>query len=155
MMSEMVSPFNMSCALTIVIPTLNRLELAKRALASALAQTMTVESSSLKMDLPMEPTTISGIVLPANVRYFHRDTTIPVQDHGAFLREQVRTEWVVFLSDDDELEPAFAEETFRLIGERPMWPLSILPPTLFTTDSNVPGNLVRGLRRAPIFSSIS
>jgi glycosyltransferase involved in cell wall biosynthesis len=106
--------------LTIVIPTLNRLELVKRAFASALAQTVPVEiivsdnGSNDGTDLYFR-----GLMLPANVRYFHRDTTIPVQDHGAFLREQVKTEWVIFLSDDDELEPAFAEEIIRLINEFP------------------------------------
>ena len=110
----------MNSTLTIVIPTLNRLALVKRALASAVAQTVPVEiilsdnGSSDGTDAYF-----SNMALPANVRYFHRDTTIPVQEHGVFLREQVATDWVVLLSDDDELEPEFAEESLRLISERP------------------------------------
>ncbi len=110
----------MRCAMTIVIPTLDRLELAKQALASALAQTVPVEiilsdnGSSDGTDAYFR-----GMSFPANVRYFHRGTTIPVQEHGAFLLAQVTTDWAVFLSDDDELEPAFAEACLRLIEERP------------------------------------
>ena len=110
----------MNCSLTIVIPTLNRLELVKRALASAIAQTVPVDiilSDNGSTD--GTDAYFRSIALPANVRYFHRDTTIPVQDHGAFLREQVATDWVVFLSDDDELEPSFAQESLSLIDERP------------------------------------
>lgn len=111
--------FKMHSAITIVIPTLNRLDLAKRALASALAQTVPVEII-LSDNGSTDGTNayFSSLPLPENVHYFHRDITIPVQDHGAFLRAQVTTEWVVFLSDDDELEPAFAEECLNLIGER-------------------------------------
>ena len=129
MMSEMVSTLNMNSPLTIVIPTLNRLELAKRALASAVAQTVPVEiilSENGSRDGTHDY--FSSIDMPANVRYFHRATTIPVQAHGEFLRAQVATEWVVFLSDDDELEPRFAEECLRLIAERPRWPLFTPPP---------------------------
>ncbi|MDE8343795.1 MAG: glycosyltransferase family A protein [Acidocella sp.] len=106
--------------LTIAIPTLNRLALAKRALASAIAQTVSVEII-LSDNGSVDGTNayFGNLTLPENVRYFHRDVTIPVQDHGTFLRAQVKTEWVVFLSDDDELEPAFAEECLRLIAERP------------------------------------
>lgn len=110
----------MHSALTIVIPTLNRLELAKRALLSALAQTVPVEII-LSDNGSADGTNayFSRIDLPPHVRYFHRETTIPVQDHGTFLRGQVTTDWVVFLSDDDELEPTFAEESLNLINERP------------------------------------
>src|SRR5262245_50326509 len=65
--------YDMRCAMTIVIPTLNRLELAKRALASALAQTIPVEiilsdnGSSDGTDAYFR-----GMSIPANVRYFHR-----------------------------------------------------------------------------------
>jgi hypothetical protein len=120
MMSETVPALNMSTTLTIVIPTLNRLELAKRALASAVAQTVPVEII-LSDNGSSDGTNayFRSAEMPANVRYFHRGTTIPVQEHGAFLRAQVATEWVVFLSDDDELEPNFAEESLRLIEEKP------------------------------------
>ncbi|MGE4481368.1 glycosyltransferase family 2 protein [Acidocella sp.] len=110
----------MHSAITIVIPTLNRLELAKRALASAMAQTVPVEII-LSDNGSTDGTNayFSSLTVPKNIRYFHRDITIPVQDHGAFLRERVMTEWVVFLSDDDELEPTFAEQCLHLIRERP------------------------------------
>lgn len=105
---------------TIVIPTLNRLELAKRAFASALAQSSPVEI------IVSDNGSIDGtdgyfrdLNLSENVQYFHFDQTIPVQEHGAFLRSKVRTDWVVFLSDDDELDPTFCEESLRLIDEYP------------------------------------
>lgn len=106
--------------ITIVIPTLNRLELAKRALVSALAQTASVEV--IVSDNGSTDDTdnyFRELTLPKNVRYYHFDQTISVQDHGAFLRGKVLTDWVVFLSDDDVLEPTFAEQCLLLIDERP------------------------------------
>lgn len=106
--------------ITIVIPTLNRLELVKQAITGALAQTVPVEI------IVSDNGSIDGTdiyfreqTLPQNVRYFHFDTTIPVQNHGAFLRDKVLTDWVVFLSDDDELEPTFAERCLELIERYP------------------------------------
>ena len=106
--------------LTIAIPTVNRLALLKTALATALAQTVPVEivvSDNGSTD--GTDTYLSETAFPGNVRRFRHATTMPVQHHGAFLLSQVCTEWVVFLSDDDSLEPAFAARVEGLIRERP------------------------------------
>jgi glycosyltransferase involved in cell wall biosynthesis len=104
--------------LTIAIPTLNRLELMKRALASALAQTVPVEiivsdnGSTDGTDAYLKSLT------NLSVRRFRHEFTIPVQNHGWFIASQIRTDWVVFLSDDDELEPDFADSVQRVIQEQ-------------------------------------
>jgi hypothetical protein len=107
-------------ALTIAIPTLNRLSLLKTALATALAQTAPVEiivSDNGSTD--GTDSYLRSISLPGHVRRFRHETTMPVQQHGTFLASQVRTEWIVFLSDDDSLEPNFAARVGELISEKP------------------------------------
>ena len=92
--------------LTIIIPTVNRLALMKKALASVLAQTVPVEvivsdngsSDGTEAYLP-------SLDLPPHVRRFRHAPTMPIQRHGGFLVSQLTTEWAVFLSDDDYLEP--------------------------------------------------
>src|SRR5579872_4648621 len=106
--------------LTIAIPTVNRLELFKRALASALAQSIPVEI--IVSDNGSSDGTdnyLLSLELPRNVRRFRHASTMPVQQHGTFLVSQVRTEWLTFLSDDDSLNPQFAAHVVALIEERP------------------------------------
>ncbi|SRR6266404_2737674 len=106
--------------LTIAIPTVNRLSLLKRALASALAQTAPVEiilSDNGSTD--GTETYLASLDCPANLRLFRHTRTMPVQRHGAFLLAQARTEWVVFLSDDDYLERGFAAGVLKAIQRTP------------------------------------
>lgn len=106
--------------LTIVIPTLNRLELLKRALESVLAQTVEIEiiiSDNGSSD--GTAAYLDSLELPSQVRRFRHDTTMPVQEHAAFQFDQVRTPWAVFLSDDDFLEPQFAKRILALIEQQP------------------------------------
>src|SRR5690242_15942380 len=106
--------------LTIVIPTVNRVELLKCALASALAQTVAV--ALIVSDNGSRDGTdayLRSLELPHYVRHFRHEHTMPVQSHATFLISKIQTEWVVFLSDDDYLEPEFAAEVTRLIEEKP------------------------------------
>ena len=129
-------------ALTIAIPTVNRLDLLKRALASALAQTVPVEvivsdnGSSDGTDAYL-----ASLQLPANVRRFRHTTTMPVQRHGTFIISNVRTEWVVFLTDDDNLEPEFAAGVVQLIEERPDVALVYTGCDLYFGDTAVPAKV--------------
>src|SRR4051794_23285598 len=107
--AEPVSLNSLAPVLTIAIPTVNRLELFKRALASALAQTVPVEiivSDNGSSDGTLAY--LGSLELPANVRRFRHCRTMPVQEHSWFLQSQIQTEWVVFLSDDDSLQPEFS-----------------------------------------------
>lgn len=105
--------------LTIIIPTVNRLALMKKALASVLAQTAPVEvivsdngsSDGTEAYLP-------SLDLPPHVRRFRHAPTMPIQRHGGFLVSQLTTEWAVFLSDDDYVEPEFAARLLELIEEK-------------------------------------
>jgi len=106
--------------LTIVIPTLNRLELMKRALDSALAQTAEIDvivSDNGSSDGTADY--LASLDLPSHVRRFRHETTMPIQEHVAFQFDQVLTPWSVFLSDDDYLEPRFAERVLALIELQP------------------------------------
>lgn len=105
--------------LTIAIPTLNRRKLLVRAVESAMAQTTAVEiivSDNGSSD--DTPSYLASLDCPANMYRFRNDTTIPVQKHGDFILSKVCTPWVVFLSDDDYLEPDFAAEVTRLVEEQ-------------------------------------
>jgi hypothetical protein len=107
-------------SLTIVIPTVNRLALLKKALASVLAQTVPVEiivSDNGSSD--GTETFLPSLDLPINVRRFRHEPMMTVQRHGAFLVSKVDTEWTVFLSDDDFLEPEFAEGVLELVQAMP------------------------------------
>lgn len=106
--------------LTIAIPTVNRLALVKEALASALSQTAAVEiilSDNGSSDGTKEY--LASLSPPPNLRLFRHDSTMPVQEHGEFLVSQLRTDWVVFLSDDDTLDPTFSESVLGVIKKRP------------------------------------
>ncbi len=102
--------------LTIVVPTLNRLSLLKRALDSALSQTAQVEiivSDNGSSDGTDEY--LKALQLPPNVRLFRHDSTMPVHEHAAFQVSQIKTPWAVFLSDDDYIEPGFAQNLGQLV----------------------------------------
>lgn len=109
--------------LSIVIPTLNRLPLAKRALESALAQTADDIEVLISDNGSTDGTAawLAGVTHP-RLRKFHHPQTIPVQDHGNFLVAQARGEYFVGLSDDDWLEPDFAAAVIDLLRRHPGLP---------------------------------
>lgn len=94
--------------LTIVIPTVNRLPLLRRALESAIAQTVPIRilvSDNGSNDGTKE--FLEGFSHP-RLSKKRIEQTISSQDHAKRLHQWVETEWAVFLSDDDYLEPDFA-----------------------------------------------
>ena len=108
-------------SITIVIPTLNRVDLLKRALESAVAQT--VPAAIVVSDNGSTDGTSTYIEsireLYAGVRFHHRSVTIPAPEHSWFLISRLSTDWVVFLSDDDYLEPDFVARVRDLIAREP------------------------------------
>jgi len=109
--------------LTIAIPTLNRAELVDRAIKSALAQTSPdieiIVSDNGSTD--ETPAVIERYVkrgLPA-LRTFRHSATIPVAQHSEFVLAQVRSEFILPLSDDDFLEPEFVAEILAAFDRHP------------------------------------
>src|SRR5688572_9874134 len=106
--------------LTIAIPTLNRARDLRRAIDSALAQSSpeieVVVSNNGSTD---DTRAVMESYDDPRLRTFHHATTIPVADHGNFLIEAARGELFLGLSDDDYLEPQFAERVIALYDRHP------------------------------------
>jgi hypothetical protein len=106
--------------LTIVIPTLNRDYCVGRAIESALAQTSQdvdiIVSNNGSIDRTRE--ILSGYTDP-RLRVLHHPTTMPVAVHSNLLIDHARGELIVALSDDDWLEPMFAERMLDLFARHP------------------------------------
>ena len=106
--------------MTIAIPTINRAYCIRRAVDSALAQTVDeieiVISNNGSTD---ETRSILDSYSDPRLRVFHRTTTIPAADHANVILDQVRGELFVGLSDDDYLEPKFAERVLALFDAHP------------------------------------
>ena len=106
--------------LTIAIPTVNRDYCVRRAVESALAQT----SPNVEIVVSNTGSTdgtrgiLDGYSDP-RLRVFHHAPTMPVAAHANLLMEYVSGELVVALSDDDYLEPTFAERVLELFARHP------------------------------------
>ncbi len=110
----------MTPRLTIAIPTLNRAELLGRAIESALAQTardieIVVSDNGSVDDTPAVVARYAG----RGLRTFRHNSTMSAQSHGSFLVQQAQGEYFLGLSDDDFLEPEFAEETLAMFERNP------------------------------------
>lgn len=106
--------------LTIAIPTVNRASLLERAIQSALAQTspdieIIVSDNGSTDDTPAVIRRYAG----RGLRTFRRETTISAFNHGMFILDQVNTEFLVTLSDDDYVEPDFASEILAAFDRHP------------------------------------
>jgi hypothetical protein len=106
--------------LTILIPTVNRDYCVGRAIDSALAQTSPdvdiIVSNNGSTDRTRE--ILTGYADP-RLRIFHHATTMPVAVHSNLLMDEARGELIVALSDDDWLEPTFAERMLELFARHP------------------------------------
>ena len=107
--------------LTIVIPTLNRAALVGRAIDSALAQTYPDIEILVSNNGSTDETrqVLERYEGTPRLRIVHRDVTIPATEHGTLLIEEARGELFLGLSDDDWLEPEFAEKVIALYDRRP------------------------------------
>ena len=106
--------------LTIAIPTLNRAYCLRRSLESALAQTAKDIEIIISDNGSTDDTAL--VVSSYNdprLRRFHRSKTISAAAHGNFLIEQSRGRFFLGLSDDDFLEPCFAEKVLDFYENHP------------------------------------
>ena len=101
--------------LSIVIPTVNRAYCVGRAIESALAQTYP-HIEIIVSDNGSSDTTRKVLARydDPRLRKYHRAETIPSSAHGNFLLDSARGEFFLGLSDDDFLEPSFAEKVMAL-----------------------------------------
>jgi glycosyltransferase involved in cell wall biosynthesis len=110
----------MTARLTIAIPTYNRAELLVRALESALAQT-SEEIEILVSDNGSTDNTQAVLKTyhSARLRTIKWDNTVPRAQHGTLIFIEVKTPFVLVLSDDDYIEPEFAHEVLELFDRHP------------------------------------
>lgn len=106
--------------LTIVIPTVNRDYCVRQAIESALAQTSPAVDIIVSNNGSTDGTReiLDGYSDP-RLRVFHHPSTMPVAVHSNFLINEARGELIVALSDDDRLEPRFAERMLSLFARHP------------------------------------
>ena len=106
--------------LTIVIPTLNRDYCIGRAIDSALAQTSPhveiIVSNNGSTDKTRE---IIDRYADPRLRVFHHTATMSIAEHSNLLINEAHGELIVALSDDDWLEPTFADRMLNLFARHP------------------------------------
>lgn len=106
--------------LTIAIPTLNRAHCLARAIDSALAQ-VNADIEIIVSDNGSDDGTaeIIGRYSDPRLRTFRHEKTMPPQAHGNFLIDVARGEFFLGLSDDDYIDPDFAERAIALYDQVP------------------------------------
>ena len=106
--------------LTIVIPTVNRAYCIRRAVESALAQTSPDVDILVSNNGSTDGTrAILDEYTDPRLRVFHHASTMPVAVHANLLINEARGELITALSDDDYLEPRFAERMLNLFARHP------------------------------------
>lgn len=106
--------------LTIAIPTVNRAEFLGRAIECAYAQTskdieILVSDNGSRDETPEIIARYAGL----GIRTFRHETTMSAARHGEFLINQARGEFFLGLSDDDYLEPEFADKVLVAFDQYP------------------------------------
>jgi glycosyltransferase involved in cell wall biosynthesis len=134
MMQQPVSP-----RLTIVIPTLNRAHCLARAIDSALAQ-VDADIEIIVSDNGSSDGTAAVIARydDPRLRKFRHEATMPPQAHGNFLLDASRGEFFLGLSDDDYIDPDFAQRAIALYEGFPNLSFVYAATTLHIADIELP-----------------
>jgi glycosyltransferase involved in cell wall biosynthesis len=103
-----------SPAATIVIPTHNRPQLVRRAVASALAQTVADVEVVVVDDGSAEPVELADP--DPRLRLFRNQRPLGVSAARNVGLEHARGRWTTFLDDDDELLPDMVEASLEAAG---------------------------------------
>jgi hypothetical protein len=128
-----------SASVTIVIPTKDRAELLRRAIASAKAQT----HSSVEI-IVVDDGSATPVVPEPGVRYIRNDVSRGVSAARNQGLAAAAGEWIAFLDDDDELLPDFVGASLRrAVSSRLTRPVSV-QSTIEVVDET---GQVRDLRR--------
>jgi hypothetical protein len=105
--------------LSIVIPTLNRSDLVRRAIESALAQTVDEIEIIVSNNGSTDNTqTILEQFDDSRLKIINHEMTMDACTHGNYLLSKVKGELFLGLSDDDYLEPDFAKRVISIFEER-------------------------------------
>lgn len=129
----------MAPRLTIAIPTLNRVDLLRRAIESALSQRSTaveiiVSDNGSADNTPQVIQHYEG----RGLRTFRHESTMSAVRHSEFLLAQASGEFFVGLSDDDYLEPNFADEVLARFDENPQLAFVYTACAVHYEDRQVP-----------------
>lgn len=92
--------------ITVIIPTYNRLSYLKEALLSCLNQSLLPEEIIIGDDSTNDETEkwIKSVFNPrVKISYFHHYPSLKQADNVEFLIQQVKTEYMLLLHDDDSL----------------------------------------------------
>lgn len=140
--------------LTIVIPTLNRSRLLKRAVESALAQTATnieiIVSNNGSTD---DTRDILDKFEDPRMRVINRDMTIDACSHGNDLLAQARGDFFLGLSDDDYIEPSFSADLIAFFEAHPKIVFAYTGCNIHYADISVPAKTGPSVEPGIIFLS--
>src|SRR5579863_6759827 len=108
--------------ITTVIPTFNRANLLKLAIASVQSQTFR-DFQILVLDNASSDNTANFVSLlseqDSRIKYHRHSTNIGAAANFKYGYEQVNTPFFSFLSDDDVLLPGFYERAYQLLTKYP------------------------------------
>ncbi|MEB4800909.1 glycosyltransferase family 2 protein [Acinetobacter soli] len=107
-------------AITIVIPTFNRLDLLKIALESCLNQTYLPFEIIIGDDSNNDETErwINGLNHQGiKIRYYHHKPSLKQADNVEFIIQKVQTDWMLLLHDDDYLLPDALNDLFLTVSD--------------------------------------
>lgn len=104
--------------ITIIIPTYNRLAYLKEAIESCISQTLLPIEIIIGDDSSNGDTEqwIKKYISPnIKISYYHHQPSLKQADNVEFLIQQVKTEWMLLLHDDDALLPNALEDLYKVI----------------------------------------
>jgi glycosyltransferase involved in cell wall biosynthesis len=104
--------------ITIAIPSFDRLEYLKEAVASALAQTYRNIEVLIGDDCPTraaEGWARAMMEVDSRIRYQHNEQNLGLAGNWNALADSARGEFIVIIGDDDRLLPNFVEKLLELI----------------------------------------
>jgi glycosyltransferase involved in cell wall biosynthesis len=121
--------------LTVVIPTKGRADKLVHTLRTVTEQTNerfeVVISDNLSTD---ETQSLMSSITDPRIRYFRTDSRLSMCDNWEFALEQVRSDYVLYIGDDDGLMPGCIDILVSLLQARPC-PIYYWPQSFYTWGS--------------------
>src|SRR4051812_32537771 len=103
-------------SLSVVVPTRNRHTTLRRTLASLAAQTRSDFEAIVVDDASSEPVDLAGAIAPEQLTLIRNPTNLGAARSRNAGIAAARGQWIAFLDDDDEWEPAFAAKMLARLG---------------------------------------